>query len=109
MDASTCPLLLQVLNQLGMRDAFDAVYGASAGALNATYFLSGQLDGVRCVLAKAAVGRLSRTWRPVRPAGRRQVGAYAVPVRAACTEAPTRACLLSLLLCSSSLPPQHLS
>lgn len=38
-----------MLNQLGMRDAFDAVYGASAGALNATYFLSGQLDGVRCV------------------------------------------------------------
>jgi hypothetical protein len=35
-----------VINQLGMREAFDAVYGASAGALNATYFLSGQLDGV---------------------------------------------------------------
>jgi hypothetical protein len=28
------------------RDAFDAVYGASAGALNATYFLSGQREGV---------------------------------------------------------------
>lgn len=29
------------------RDAFDAVYGSSAGAINATYFLSGQRDGVR--------------------------------------------------------------
>ena len=28
------------------RDAFDAVYGSSAGAINATYFLSGQRDGV---------------------------------------------------------------
>jgi predicted patatin/cPLA2 family phospholipase len=28
------------------RDAFDAVYGASAGAINATYFLTGQRDGV---------------------------------------------------------------
>lgn len=49
-DGWACPatlLPLQVLNQLGMRDAFDAVYGASAGALNATYFLSGQMDGVR--------------------------------------------------------------
>lgn len=28
------------------RNAFDAVYGSSAGAINATYFLSGQRDGV---------------------------------------------------------------
>ena len=28
------------------RDAFDAVYGASAGAINATYFLTGQREGV---------------------------------------------------------------
>ncbi len=28
------------------RDAFDAVYGSSAGAINATYFLSGQREGV---------------------------------------------------------------
>ena len=37
---------LQALDDLGLRDVFDAVYGASAGALNATYFLSGQRDGV---------------------------------------------------------------
>ena len=29
------------------RNAFDAVYGSSAGAINATYFLSGQRDGVK--------------------------------------------------------------
>ena len=29
------------------RDSFDAVYGSSAGAINATYFLSGQRDGVK--------------------------------------------------------------
>ena len=28
------------------RNTFDAVYGSSAGAINATYFLSGQRDGV---------------------------------------------------------------
>lgn len=28
------------------RDCVDAVYGSSAGALNATYFLSGQREGV---------------------------------------------------------------
>ena len=31
---------------LRYRDAFDAVYGASAGAINATYFLTGQREGV---------------------------------------------------------------
>lgn len=38
---------LQAMHDLGMRDAFDAVYGSSAGAINATYFLSGQRDGVK--------------------------------------------------------------
>ena len=28
------------------RDSFDAIYGASAGAINATYFLTGQREGV---------------------------------------------------------------
>ena len=37
---------LQALHDLGLRDAFDVVYGSSAGAINATYFLSGQRDGV---------------------------------------------------------------
>lgn len=34
--------MVAALEQLGLRDAFDAVYGASAGALNATYFLARQ-------------------------------------------------------------------
>lgn len=29
------------------RECFDAIYGSSAGAINATYFLSGQREGVR--------------------------------------------------------------
>ncbi|EIE27199.1 FabD/lysophospholipase-like protein [Coccomyxa subellipsoidea C-169] len=37
---------LQAMHDLGLRNAFDAVYGSSAGAINATYFLSGQRDGV---------------------------------------------------------------
>lgn len=37
---------LQALADLGLQNAFDAVYGSSAGAINGTYFLSGQRDGV---------------------------------------------------------------
>jgi hypothetical protein len=36
---------LQALSDLGLRDAFDAVYGSSAGAINSTYFLSGAWAG----------------------------------------------------------------
>lgn len=35
------------LGNLGFRECFDAIYGSSAGAINATYFLSGQREGVR--------------------------------------------------------------
>ncbi len=38
----TCPLPRRCHH----RDSFDAVYGASAGAINATYFLTGQPEGV---------------------------------------------------------------
>ncbi len=34
--------MVTALNELGMTTAFDAVYGASAGSLNAAYFLAGQ-------------------------------------------------------------------
>lgn len=37
---------LQALTDLGLRECFDAVYGSSAGAINSTYFLSGQRSGV---------------------------------------------------------------
>lgn len=34
--------MLAALNHLGLRDAFDVVYGSSAGSLMGAYFLSGQ-------------------------------------------------------------------
>src|SRR5437667_7034735 len=37
----SCAALL-ALEELGMTDVFDEVYGASAGAVNAAYFLAGQ-------------------------------------------------------------------
>ncbi|KAI8104240.1 hypothetical protein M9434_002800 [Picochlorum sp. BPE23] len=37
---------LMALSELGLQNVFDAVYGSSAGAINSTYFLSGQRDGV---------------------------------------------------------------
>ena len=36
---------LTALHDLGMRDLFDATYGSSAGAMNLTYFLAGQVSG----------------------------------------------------------------
>lgn len=34
--------MLTAIEQLGLRDAFDVAYGASAGSLNLTYFLTGE-------------------------------------------------------------------
>ena len=43
----SCAVCLSITDACDLsRDAFDAVYGSSAGAINATYFLSGQRDGV---------------------------------------------------------------
>ncbi|KXZ54288.1 hypothetical protein GPECTOR_5g375 [Gonium pectorale] len=39
--------MLMGLLDLGLTNAFDAVYGASAGAINATYYLAGQREGLR--------------------------------------------------------------
>ncbi len=38
--------MLMALRDLGLTHAFDAVYGSSAGAINATYFLTGQEQGL---------------------------------------------------------------
>lgn len=35
--------MLMQLHDLGLKDLFDVVYGSSAGAINATYFLTGQV------------------------------------------------------------------
>lgn len=52
--------MLAALNHLGLRDAFDVVYGSSAGSLMGAYFLSGQtpLEGPgvsRCVCVCASI------------------------------------------------------
>ncbi len=39
--------MLAALLDLGLGHAFDAVYGSSAGAINAAFFLSGQKNGLR--------------------------------------------------------------
>ncbi|GLC42003.1 hypothetical protein PLESTM_001275600 [Pleodorina starrii] len=39
--------MLMALYDLGCTNCFDAVYGASAGAINATYYLTGQRHGLR--------------------------------------------------------------
>ncbi|KAG2488923.1 hypothetical protein HYH03_012545 [Edaphochlamys debaryana] len=38
--------MLMTLHELGISDAFDVVYGASAGAINATYFITHQRTGL---------------------------------------------------------------
>lgn len=43
--AVTGGALIELLH-LGMRGCFDAVYGSSAGAINSTFFLAGQEEGV---------------------------------------------------------------
>ena len=56
---------LQALNQLGVREAFDAVYGSSAGALNASFFLANQLDAVNIYhrhIASEQFINLRRLW-----------------------------------------------
>jgi len=37
---------LQAIADLGLKDAFDAVYGSSAGAINGSFFLANDLDAV---------------------------------------------------------------
>ncbi|KAL6785982.1 hypothetical protein ACKKBG_A00920 [Auxenochlorella protothecoides x Auxenochlorella symbiontica] len=57
---------LQALNELGLAPLFDVVYGSSAGAINATYFLSGQRDGVTIYhdhIAHEGFVSLKRLWR----------------------------------------------
>lgn len=39
--------MLVTLNSLGMRNVFDAIYGASAGAINATFFIAGGCGSVQ--------------------------------------------------------------
>lgn len=38
------------LSRLGLKNTLDAVYGASAGAINGAYFIAGQVRGWRLIL-----------------------------------------------------------
>ena len=37
------------LSRLGLKNTLDAVYGASAGAINGAYFIAGQVRGVQII------------------------------------------------------------
>jgi predicted patatin/cPLA2 family phospholipase len=56
---------LTALHKHHMSQAFDHVFAASAGAINAAYFLAGQAEtGLRFYLEQAKSTRLLRKWRP---------------------------------------------
>uniref|UniRef100_A0A7S1SUM6 Patatin n=1 Tax=Tetraselmis chuii TaxID=63592 RepID=A0A7S1SUM6_9CHLO len=46
MRGSVTAGMLAALHDLGLQRVFDSVYGSSAGAINLTYFLTGQREGV---------------------------------------------------------------
>ncbi len=48
--------MLMALRDLGLAHAFDAVYGSSAGAINAAYFLTGQVEGLHIYTQELAKG-----------------------------------------------------
>ena len=63
------------LLELGLYDAFDAVYGSSAGAMNLTYFLAEQPEGVDCYEDDLVDGRFLDVRRlPTTKTQRRLVG-----------------------------------
>jgi len=63
------------LLELGLYDAFDAVYGSSAGAMNLTYFLAKQPEGVDCYEDDLVDGRFLDVRRlPTTKTQRRLVG-----------------------------------
>ena len=52
------------LVHLGLENAFDAIYATSAGAINASYFLSGQGDlGISIYFDDLTTGRFINPWR----------------------------------------------
>jgi predicted patatin/cPLA2 family phospholipase len=55
------------LDELGLRDAFDAAYGSSAGTLNAMWLISGRVrDGIPTWIDPALVHELIKPWRMLR-------------------------------------------
>jgi predicted patatin/cPLA2 family phospholipase len=59
--------MVWALEDLGLADAFDAVYGSSAGAINAAYFLGGQAGvGTRIFFEDINTRPFIDLWRPMR-------------------------------------------
>lgn len=55
---------MTALAHLGLSDLFDEIYATSAGALNASYFLSGQADvGIRVYYEDMIAARVINPWR----------------------------------------------
>lgn len=57
--------MVAALNELGLCDAFDAVYGSSAGALVGAYFVSRQLPRYGCSVYYECLGNAESFIRPV--------------------------------------------
>jgi len=58
--------MVAALEQLGLTDAFDAVYGSSAGAINGAYFLTGQANlGATIYSEDINNRRFIDLWRPL--------------------------------------------
>jgi len=55
---------MAALAHLGLTDLFDEIYATSAGAMNSSYFLSGQADlGIRIYYEDMVRGRVINPWR----------------------------------------------
>ena len=55
--------MLSALEELGLRDCFDAVYGSSAGAFAAAYFIAGQARYGSSIFQEVNNRRFINLWR----------------------------------------------
>ena len=58
--------MLSALEELGLRDCFDAVYGSSAGAIGGAYFIAGQARYGLSIYGHINNGKFINVWRVVR-------------------------------------------
>ena len=82
------------------RDSFDAIYGASAGAINATYFLTGQREGVDIYaedIANRTFCDLSRLLGPSKSAAPRRATPAARHTHLYCPPSPDALAMLEVL------------
>lgn len=76
------------LNTLGLRHCFDAVYGASAGAVNGAYFIADQNQGLRCYTEQCCTKRFLDLSKmiPMPPALRRRMATFLMRVEGSGTD-----------------------